>query len=239
MNVSLDLSPTQLSKLRNGHSIRISPAVVGRGTDLIIDPMTYNNLAKKLDKGKGAVFKISPSEINMNKMEETTGLFAGAGKVNRLKKANRWRDFSKDTVNIGMDLGQRGLDMYNKQKERPLKAIKGLFGRGEMEGGNIFKKVKKAYNKNVKNTELGKALRDTASNIIRDGYDATQKVTGSNKYTKPVSEHMKKNRDRDVKKITRYTGLGLRMSGRGESGSVCSGCGMPYNDQFLFSNVAI
>lgn len=238
MNVSLDLSPGQLSKLRNGHSIRISPAMVGRGTDLIIDPMTYNNLAKKLDKGKGAVFKIGPAEINMNKVEGS-GLFAGggnkSGKINRLKKGNRWRDFSRDTVNMGMDLGERGLDIYNRQKERPLQAIKGLFGKGEMQGGNIFKKVKKAYNKNVKNTELGQALRQTANNLITDGYEAGSKIAGSNKYTRPIGEHMKKNKERDVKNITRYTGLGLRMSGRG----VCSGCGASMNDQFLFQNVAI
>jgi hypothetical protein len=41
MNVSLDLSKGQLSKLRNGHAVRNTPAFVGRGVDLIIDPMTY------------------------------------------------------------------------------------------------------------------------------------------------------------------------------------------------------
>ena len=37
MNVSLDLSPGQLSKLRNGHGIRIGPAMFGKGVDMIID----------------------------------------------------------------------------------------------------------------------------------------------------------------------------------------------------------
>ena len=48
MNVSLDLSPAQLSKLRNFKGVRITPAMVGRGVDLIIDPMTFNNMAKKI-----------------------------------------------------------------------------------------------------------------------------------------------------------------------------------------------
>lgn len=140
MNVSLDLTKAQLSKLRNGHGIRINSKMVGSGMDLIVDPLNFNNMAKKLDKGKGVILKLGSNEIDMNKMEGS-GLFAGAGnksgKISRFKKANRWRDFSKDTVNIGMDLGDRALEMYNKQKERPQEKAKesaaqlaGLFGKG-------------------------------------------------------------------------------------------------------------
>ena len=49
MNITLDLSKGQLSKLRNGHGIRISPAMVGNGVDIIVDPMTYHNMSEKLD----------------------------------------------------------------------------------------------------------------------------------------------------------------------------------------------
>ena len=55
MNITLDLSKGQLSKLRNGHGIRITPTMLGSGVDLIIDPMTYHNMSKKMDKGKGVV----------------------------------------------------------------------------------------------------------------------------------------------------------------------------------------
>jgi hypothetical protein len=50
--------------------------------------------------------------------------------VNRLKKAKRWTEFSKGVVNDGLDLGQKGLNMYNKQKDRssPLGQVKQLFG---------------------------------------------------------------------------------------------------------------
>ena len=53
--IQIDLSPGQSSKLRNGHSIRISPKMIGSGVDLIIDTMTMNNMFKKLDKGKVVV----------------------------------------------------------------------------------------------------------------------------------------------------------------------------------------
>ncbi len=47
MNITLDLSKGQLSKLRNGHGIRISPTMLGSGVEMIIDPMTYHNISKK------------------------------------------------------------------------------------------------------------------------------------------------------------------------------------------------
>ena len=50
MNITLDLSKGQLSKLRNGHGIRITPTMLGSGVELIIDPMTYHNMAKKMEK---------------------------------------------------------------------------------------------------------------------------------------------------------------------------------------------
>ena len=48
--IQIDLSPGQSSKLRNGHSIRISPKMIGFGVDMIIDTMTMNNMLKNLIK---------------------------------------------------------------------------------------------------------------------------------------------------------------------------------------------
>ena len=41
----------------------------GKGVEMIIDPMTYNNMVKKLERGKGAVISMSGGEIEQNKME--------------------------------------------------------------------------------------------------------------------------------------------------------------------------
>ena len=57
--IQIDLSEGQKSKLRNGHSIRISPKMIGSGVDMILDTMTMNNMFKKLDKGKGVVMGLS------------------------------------------------------------------------------------------------------------------------------------------------------------------------------------
>jgi len=41
----------------------------GKGVDMIIDPMTFNNMMKKLERGKGAVISMSGGEIEQNKMD--------------------------------------------------------------------------------------------------------------------------------------------------------------------------
>ena len=245
MNITLDLSKAQLSKLRNGHGIRISPAMFGSGTDLIIDPMTYHNMAKKLDKGKGAVITMGSNEIEMNKISGT-GLFAGAGnksgKISRHKKATKWRDFSI----MGIDTAKYGYEQY-QEALNPLKSkMKKLFGgelesESEMEGGKIsFKGIKNAYNKNVKNTKLGKALRDSTGMAIGDVYDKAGKELDKNKYGKPISQYMKDKKGSNVAKLSQMSGLGLSLQGDGMrlSGGRCCGCGM-MNDKFLFQNQAL
>ena len=115
MNITLDLSKGQLSKLQNGHGIRISPTMLGSGVEMIIDPMTYHNMMKKLDKSKGVVIKMGSNEIEMNKM---AGLFAGSGnqsgKISRIKKAKEWTGYANDTARMGIDTAKYG---YGKYKE--------------------------------------------------------------------------------------------------------------------------
>ena len=67
--VKLKLSDGQKSKLRNGHSIRISPAMVGSGADLIVDPVNFHNLQKHLGKNKGMIMKLTKEAIDENIVE--------------------------------------------------------------------------------------------------------------------------------------------------------------------------
>jgi hypothetical protein len=59
-----------------------------------------------------------------------TGSGNKSGKISRLKKAKKWTEFSKGVVEDGMELGQKGLDMFNKQKDRqsPMGQLKSAFG---------------------------------------------------------------------------------------------------------------
>jgi len=229
MNIALNLSATQLRNLRNGKGIRISPAMFGSGVDMIIDPMNYNNLLKKLERGKGAVMSMGNDELEENEIQGT-GLFAGAGnksgKISRHKKALKWRGFADDTLRKGIDTARYGYEQY-KEATNPLasegkKVIKGLskmFG-GEMEGDGLFDDIKKGYNRKVnnrkvKNSKLGSALRETTGMLVSDAYDRGARELGKNKYGKPLSQYMKDKRGSNVKKITGMTGVGLKVAGDG------------------------
>jgi hypothetical protein len=276
MNITLDLSKSQLSKLRNGHGIRIGPAMFGKGVDMIIDPMTYNNMIKKLERGKGAVISMSGGEIEQNKMEGT-GLFAGSGnksgKISRRKKAGKWKDFVVESGRDGIDLARYGFEQYKEatntlasEGKKALRGLSKMFGGelddDEMEGEGLFDDIKKGYNKKVKNSALGKALRESAGMAISDGYDRGAREIGKNKYGKPISQYMRNKKGSNVDKLTGYTGLGLRMAGDGKmktavyrrpgldklltkhgkglrmSGGMCQGCGM-MNDKFIFADQAL
>ena len=148
-----------------------------------------------------------------------------------------------------------------------------MFG-GEMEGENMegdgfFKDLKKGYNRKIKNSKLGSALRETTGMLVSDAYDRGAKELGKNKYGKPVSQYMKDKRGSNVKKITGMTGVGLKVAGDGRmrpavvrydpskydlsklnlkhgkglrmSGSgACEMCkGSGMNDKFLFADQAL
>ena len=55
-----------------------------------------------------------------------------SGGINRLKKANRWRDFSNDTVRMGIDTASYGYDKYqqavNPVKTQGKKLVTKIFG---------------------------------------------------------------------------------------------------------------
>jgi hypothetical protein len=251
----------------------------GSGVDMIIDPMNYNNLLKKLERGKGAVMSMGNDELEENEIQGT-GLVLGAGnksgKISRIKKARKWRDFSDETLRKGIDTGRYGYEQF-KEATNPLrsegkKAIKGLskmFG-GEMEGEDMegdgfFKDLKKGYNRKVKNSKLGSAIRETTGMVVGDVYDRGAKELGKNKYGKPLSQYMKDKRGSNVKKITGMTGVGLKVAGDGRmksavyrppgldklmmkhgkglrmsgSGASCEVCGGSMNDKFLFADQAL
>jgi type I site-specific restriction-modification system R (restriction) subunit len=195
--------------------------MLGSGVDLIIDPMTYHNMMKKLDKSKGVVIKMGSNEIQLNKMEGT-GLFAGSGnesgKISRIKKAGKWRDFSVDTAKQGIDTAKYGYDKYKEATNPVQTKLKKMFGFGGeyLEGGMLsMADIKKSYNKNVKNTKLGKALKETAGTAIGDVYDTGTEMIGNTRHLKGVADALKKGKKGNISKLTQLSGLGLKLQGDG------------------------
>jgi len=62
-HITIDASPRQLSKLRNGHAVRINH---GTGFNLIVHPKNYRLVARAFNNGKGAQIALSPEEIAAN-----------------------------------------------------------------------------------------------------------------------------------------------------------------------------
>ena len=65
--VSIDASPKQLSKLRNGHRVRIKR---GTGFNLVVHPDRMNTISRCFDKGKGMEIQLSPEELMANQEHE-------------------------------------------------------------------------------------------------------------------------------------------------------------------------
>jgi actin-like ATPase involved in cell morphogenesis len=116
-------------------------------------------------------------------------------KISRVKKAGKWTGYANDTVRMGIDTAAYGYKDYQKAKNLIGSEIKSWFGGGDMEveGAKIsMSAIKKSYNKNVKNTKLGKALKETAGNAIGDVYDKGTEMIGNTKHLSGIAGVLKK-----------------------------------------------
>jgi hypothetical protein len=78
----------------------------------------YQEGVRKSPPGK-LMLDILESQGVISKIEDVlTGSGNKSGKISRIKKANKWASFSKGIVEDGMELGQKGFDMFNKQNDR-------------------------------------------------------------------------------------------------------------------------
>lgn len=62
--ITIDASPHQLSKLRNGHRVRVKK---GTGFNVIVQPDTYHLVSRAFAKNKGIEIALSPSELETNR----------------------------------------------------------------------------------------------------------------------------------------------------------------------------
>lgn len=65
--VKIQVSPKQMSKLRNGHKVRIKKPMAGTGVGLIVNPENFSNITKAFTKNKGSEIILSPQEILANR----------------------------------------------------------------------------------------------------------------------------------------------------------------------------
>ena len=127
----------------------------------------------------------------------------------------------------------------------------------DVEGGKIsMAAIKQSYNKNVKNTKLGKALKETAGTALGQVYDTGTNMIGNTRHLGIVADALKKGKKGNISKLTQLSGLGLKLQGEGmkdaryrrpitmgngmrmSGNGMCSMCGAG-NDKFIFENVSL
>ena len=92
-----------------------------------------------------------------------------------------------------------------------------MFGFGEMEGEGMISDMKKIYNKNVKNTKLGKSLKETAGTALGQVYDTGTNMIGNTRHLGGVADALKKGKKGNISKLTQLSGLGLKLQGKGKT----------------------
>ena len=128
------LSGTQISKILNGHSVRVS---AGNEHDIELSKEQLKKFSKAYKTGKGMTLTMDPYQIqnhqhlrggNIKAVAKDSGkrlIISGTdrairaidgsgvgGSVNRLKKAQRWEQFSNATVRDGIDTAGKAARVY-------------------------------------------------------------------------------------------------------------------------------
>ena len=96
--VKISASPKQLSKLRNGHKVRVKPAMEGQGICMIVRPGTYDVVTRAFGRNKGVEISLSPEEILAN--QQASSQMAGSGIFGDLAKKAL-----KSVAKMGIDVG--------------------------------------------------------------------------------------------------------------------------------------
>jgi len=102
-----NLSNTQISRLLNGHGVRISDGV---NHEIELSKEQLKKFMKAREKGKAMTLNMDPFQMQAHQYLRGSGGSSG-GSVNRLKKAQRWAGFSNNTVNDGIDTAARGAQL--------------------------------------------------------------------------------------------------------------------------------
>jgi len=83
--VEIGVSPKQMSKLRNGHNVRVKRAMEGQGICMIVNPSKYDIITRAFSRGKGVEVSLSPEEImtNLNASPQMEGRGVFGKKVDK------------------------------------------------------------------------------------------------------------------------------------------------------------
>ena len=89
-------------------------------------------IVKKIMKEKGLTLPQASKFVKENnlyqKIEKAVGAGNKSGKISRIKKAKKWRDFSNETLKDGIDTASYGYKEYQKAVNPITSKVKSIFG---------------------------------------------------------------------------------------------------------------
>jgi hypothetical protein len=108
--VEVGVSPKQISKLRNGHKVRVKKPMVGQGVCMIVSPSKYDIITRSFSRGKGAEISLSPDEImeNLNASPQMEGKGIFGKKFDRFVEKTIGKK-AKDVIYKGADMLKKPL----------------------------------------------------------------------------------------------------------------------------------
>lgn len=187
--ISIDVSPKQLSKLRNGHPVRIKQ---GTGFNVVVHPGTYNLVNKAFSKSKGVQVKLSPEELQMNRslspeqhaaMREQgmtgQGIFSKGLLKDMAKKALKEVVKTQAPGLIKMGL-QKGVDKLTENRSDLVKSIAkaGASSLGDLASSAIEKKMSGGMMVSGIVAKPARTLKQKLSDVIHD--EALNEKLGTN-----------------------------------------------------------
>lgn len=147
--ITIDASPSQLSKLRRGFPVRVRK---GKGFNVVVHPQTYKLASRAFTKDKGMQLMLSPEELELNRslspemhmrLRETQPEIAGQGIFGKkfdkmLKKAgikklaykvgDELKPAVKGLITSGLAAGTAGLSAYAPALAPVLAPMAGMAG---------------------------------------------------------------------------------------------------------------
>ena len=235
------LSATQISKILNGHSVRVS---AGNGHDIELSKEQFKKFARAHQAGKGMTLTMDPYQMqnhqflrgsgNIKSVAKDSGkrliisgtdrairAITGSG-VNRLKKAQRWEGFSNATIRDGIDTAGKAARVYYDSTNPMAQMGFGIGGNIKAVGKDSGKRlivagtdraIRAITGSGVNRLKKAQRWEGFANSTLRDGIDTAGKA--ARVYydsTDPMAQ----------------MGFGLKKRGRPKRGGALYPAGTPY-----------
>ena len=113
------LSNPQISRLLNGHGVRVSD---GNDHDIELSKEQLKKFMKAREKGKAITLNMDPFQMQAHQfLRGSGGGSSSGGAIGRVNKYNRWVDTlgARDLIDAGMSKGASTISGFGLKKRNP------------------------------------------------------------------------------------------------------------------------